>query len=53
MRMIMDNYGTHKHKKVRRFLDRHRRFKVSLHPYQFELAQFGGTLVCRTRLFDD
>jgi hypothetical protein len=26
----MDNYGTHKHEKVRRFLVRHRRFKV--HP---------------------
>ena len=28
----MDNYGTHKHEKVRRFLDRHRRFKVHYIP---------------------
>jgi hypothetical protein len=26
--LIMDNYGTHQHEKVRRFLDRHPRFKV-------------------------
>jgi ribosomal protein S17 len=30
--LIMDNYGTHKHEKVRRFLDRHRRFKVHSQP---------------------
>ena len=29
---MMDNYGTHKHEKVRRFLDRHRRFKVHYIP---------------------
>jgi hypothetical protein len=28
----MDNYGTHKHEKVRRFLERHRRFKVHYIP---------------------
>jgi hypothetical protein len=28
----MDNYGTHKHEKVRHFLDRHRRFKIHYIP---------------------
>jgi transposase len=32
LHLIMDNYGTHKHEKVRRFLDRHRRFKVHFIP---------------------
>ena len=32
LHLIMDNYGTHKHEKVRRFLDRHRRFKVHYIP---------------------
>src|SRR6516162_6228739 len=32
LHLIMDNYGTHKHEKVRRFLERHRRFKVHYIP---------------------
>src|SRR6266404_4584303 len=32
LHLIMDNYGTHKHQKVRRFLERHRRFKVHYIP---------------------
>jgi len=32
LHLIMDNYGTHKHEKVRHFLDRHRRFKVHYIP---------------------
>src|ERR1700751_2143419 len=32
LHLIMDNYGTHKHEKVGRFLDRHRRFKVHYIP---------------------
>src|SRR3984893_4680792 len=32
LHLIMDNYGTHKHETVRRFLDRHRRFKVHYIP---------------------
>ena len=32
LHLIMDNYGTHKHEMVRRFLDRHRRFKVHYIP---------------------
>ncbi len=49
LHLIMDNYGTHKHEKVRRFLDRHRHFKVHSHPHQFKLAQLSGTLVCGTQ----
>jgi transposase len=32
LHLIMDNYGTHKHEKVRRFLERHGRFKVHYIP---------------------
>lgn len=32
LHLILDNYGTHKHEKVRRWLDRHPRFKMHFIP---------------------
>ena len=47
LHLIMDNYGTHKHEKVRRFLDRHRRFKVHYIPTSSSFAKIER---CRQRL---
>jgi transposase len=44
---ICDNYATHKHEKVIRWLDRHKRFHVLLHPNLGQLAQYGRTLLPR------
>jgi hypothetical protein len=32
LHLLMDNYGTYKHEKVRRFLERHPRFEASIEP---------------------
>ena len=36
LHLIMDNYGTHKHEKVREWLKRHPRFVPHFVPYQFQ-----------------
>ena len=42
--LIVDNYATHKHPKVRTWLAQRPRFPHALHPYLFVLAESGGTL---------
>jgi transposase len=43
--LICDNYATHKHEKVIRWLDRHKRFHVYFTPTSAQLAQYGRTLL--------
>jgi transposase len=44
LHLIMDNYGTHKHAKVKAWLKRHPRF-VSLRPHEFQLDESCGEMV--------
>src|SRR4051812_5979550 len=44
--LVMDNYGTHKVPKVRNWLPGHP-LSRSLHAEKRQLAEFGGTIVCR------
>ena len=48
LHLVMDNYGTHKHPKVRGWLQTASTFCPSLHSDQFKLAQFDRALVWRT-----
>jgi len=45
LHVVMDNYGTHKHEKVREWLKRHPRFVPHFVSHQFQLAQSGGAMV--------
>ncbi len=46
--LVMDNYGTHKVKKVRAWLARYQRYQVHFTPTGCQLAEPGGTAICRT-----
>jgi hypothetical protein len=43
--LICDNYATHKHPQVQRWLSRHKRFHVPLHAYKRLVAEHGGTFL--------
>jgi len=43
--LIADNYGTHKHARVKAWLVRHPRYHIPLHPDLRQLAQSGRALV--------
>ena len=45
--MIVDNYATHKHPKVQRWLNRHPRFPHALHAHRLFLAEHGGAILPR------
>ena len=45
LHLILDNYGTHGHERVRHWLAKHPRFVLHFIPHQFQLAQLGGKLV--------
>src|SRR5271165_2360973 len=47
LHLIADNYATHKHPKVRGWLDKHPRFKMHLHANLVVLAQSGRTILRR------
>lgn len=42
--LILDNYSTHKHKTVTRWLKAHKRFHLHFHPHHLVLAQPGRAL---------
>ena len=44
--LIVDNYATHKHPKVRTWLAQRPRYQNSLHPDLLIVVKSGGTLVC-------
>ena len=48
LHLIVDNYGTHKHPRVKAWLRRHPRFHLALHPDVQFLAEPGRTMVPRS-----
>ena len=47
LHLVIDNYGTHKHPKVKSWLQRHPPLRAAFHSDQFQLAQSGGAVVWR------
>jgi transposase len=47
LHLIADNYATHKHAKVQRWLKTASAFSCALHAHQFVVAKHGGTLLPR------
>jgi transposase len=47
LHLICDNYATHKHPKVQRWLARPPALSPALHPYECILAEHGGTFLSR------
>ena len=45
LHLIVDNYGTHTHPNVKKWLSRHRRFYLALHSNKLLVAEPGGALV--------
>jgi hypothetical protein len=45
--MIVDNYATHKHHRVQRWLDRHPPLSHALHTYRLLVAEHGGAFLPR------
>jgi transposase len=43
--LILDNYATHKHPDVAKWLAKHKRFHLTFHADIFELAQPGRAVV--------